>query len=213
MRLTLVPSLLKVVSENKKRQEIKIFELSKVYLKRNGLPKENLMLAGVIKKPNASFYEVKGLLEQLLADLGVTNPAFKNSQKGGLGASLYIDKEYLGEIEVLSTDLIDFELNFETLLKYATLKKEYKKLYKYPPVIEDISVVTEEGVGTEELVQEIKKQSSLVTDVSLFDRFQNSRSFHITYQDPEKNLTTEEISSVREKIISSLKSKFKATIK
>ncbi len=214
MRLTLVPSLLKVVSENKKRQEIKIFELSKVYFKKeNDLPKENLMLAGIIKKPNASFYEAKGIIEQLLADLGIKDLHFKESQKGGLGASIYLDKEYLGEIEVLNTDLVDFEISFETILKHASLKKEYKKLTKYPPVIEDISVITEEGIKTEDIIRDIKNQSPLITDVFLFDRFQNSRSFRITYQDTEKNLTTEEISSVRKKIISSLENKFKATIK
>ena len=214
MRQTLVPSLLKVVAENKKRKEIKIFELSKVYFKKeHDLPNENLMLAGVVKKPEVSFYQVKGLVEQLLTDFGIRGIIFKNSEKGGLGASLYIEKEYLGEIEVLNTDLIDFEINFETILKYATLKKEYRPLSKYPPVIEDISVITEDGIKTEELMQDIKSQSPLIVDIYLFDSFQNSRSFRITYQDPEKNLTTEEISSVRKKIISSLENKFEATIK
>lgn len=45
MRKTLVPSLLKVISENKKHQEIKIFELAKVYLKRTTIcPKNNQCL-------------------------------------------------------------------------------------------------------------------------------------------------------------------------
>jgi len=55
-----------------------------------------------------------------------------NCPKSRNGASLYIDKEYLGEIEVLETDLIDFELNFALLIGHATLKKEYTPLNKFP---------------------------------------------------------------------------------
>ena len=214
MRKTLVPSLLKVISENKKRQEIKIFELSKIYLKNNTeLPKENLSLAGVIKKSNVSFYEIKGIIEQLLSDLGINKVVFKNSQKTGLGASLFIDKEYLGEIEVLEHDLIDFEIDFEVILKHATLTKKYKQLSKYPPIMEDLSIIIDEQISTQDVLQEILKQNSLITDVYLFDRFKDSRSFRITYQDSEKNLTSAEITPIREKIISSLISNYKATIK
>ncbi len=214
MRRTLVPSLLKVVSENKKHHEIKIFELAKVYLKEgSGLPKEQSMLAGVIKKQNASFYEIKGLLEQLLVDFGIKNITFKNSEKGGLGASLYLNKEYLGEIEVLDNNLVDFEINFDIVLKFANLKKEYKALSKYPPVIEDISVVTEQDAKTEDIIAQIQKQGELIADVSLADRFGDSRTFHIVYQHPEKNLTNEDIVPVRKKIIASLGDIFKAKIK
>ncbi len=214
MRRTLVPSLLKVASENKKRQEIKIFELSKVYLKKeNRLPEEKLMLAGIIKKQNASFYEIKGIVEQLIKDFGISDLNFKESERGGLGSSLYIGKEYLGEIEVLNTDLVDFEIDFTIILKYANLKKTYKPISKYPPVVEDISLVAGNEVKTENIINEIKAQSVLVADVYLFDQFENSRSFRITYLNPEKNLSSNEVSSVRKKILTSLREKFKATIK
>jgi len=214
MRRTLVPSLLKVVSENKKHHEIKIFELAKVYLKEgSGLPKEQSMLSGVIKKQNASFYEIKGLLEQLLTDFGIKDTVFKNSEKGGLGASLYLNKEYLGEIEVLDDNLVDFEINFDIVLKFASLKKEYKALSKHPPVTEDISIITDRDVRTEDIIAQIQKQSELITDVSLADRFQDSRTFHIIYQHAEKNLTKEDVAQVRKKIITSLKETFKAIIK
>jgi phenylalanyl-tRNA synthetase beta chain len=214
MRKTLVPSLLKVIAENKKRHEIKIFELAKVYLKENNsLPKEQSMLAGVIKKQNASFYEIKGMLEQLLADFGIKDSTFRISEKGGLGASLYLNKLYLGEIEVLDNNLVDFEINFDIVVKFASLKKEYKALNKYPPVIEDISLITGMNVGTEDIISQIQKQSELITDVSLIDSFENSRTFHIVYQHPEKNLTNEDIAPIRKTLIASLKDKFKAEIK
>lgn len=214
MRKTLVPSLLKVISDNKKHHEIKIFELAKVYIKQGGgLPKEQLALAGAIKKPNTGFYEIKGLIEQLLTDLGISNLIFKNSQKGGLGSSIYIDKEYLGEIEVLDSFLIDFEINFDAVLKYANSKKEYKPLNKYPFLTEDVSIVVDDEIKTQALIAEIEKQSELISAVTFIDKFKNSRTFHIVYQHQDKNLTNEDIVEIRKKIISSLKTSFKATIK
>jgi phenylalanyl-tRNA synthetase beta chain len=214
LRKTLVPSLLKVVAENKNREVIKIFEIANVYNKRDkDLPEEVMTFAGVIKKNKVSFYEIKGLIEQLCLDLGIRSLSFKQSEKSGNGASIYIDKDYLGEIEILDTDLIDFELNFALLLKHATLKKEYKPLNKFPPIVEDLSIAVGNDIETDDLIAGIKSQSSLVTEVSLKDAYKNSRTFHILYQDPEKNLTNIEVSKIRGQIISFLKEKFKASIR
>ena len=214
MRKTLVPSLLKVISENKNQENVKIFEIANIYNKRSkDLPEELMTFAGIIKKSKVTFFEVKGLLEQLCGDLGIKNLSFKTSEKSGNGASVYIEKEYLGEIEILDTNLIDFELNFALLIKHATLKKEYKPLTKFPPIIEDLSITVDTDVKTDELIANIQSQSNLITNVSLKDSYKDSRTFHINYQDPEKNLTNEEVSRVREKIISSLKDEFKASVR
>lgn len=213
MRKTLIPSLLKVISENKKTENIMIFEISNTYHKKNNsLPNETLTLSGVLEKPNSNFYEVKGIIEQLLSDLGIKNVNFKSSKKG-IGSSVYIDKDYVGEIEVLDTNLIDFELNFENILKYANLNKEFKPYAKFPPIVEDLSVVVDNNISTEQLLQIIKSQSILIVDVSLKDSYKNSRTFHIIYQDFEKNLTNDEVKNVREKIVSALKKDFDASIK
>lgn len=214
MRNSIIPSLLKVVSENKAEETIKIFEIANVYLKRvNDLPEEILTLAGVVKKENISFFEIKGTIERVFEDLGIKNLFFKKSKKGGLGASVYIDKEYIGEIEVLDTDIVDFELNFEIILKHASAVKEFKPFAKYPPITEDLAFITPQDVSTQDLISEIKKQNEKITDVFLMDSYADSRTFHITYQDPEKNLTNKDTSVIREKIINSLKEKFGAQIK
>jgi phenylalanyl-tRNA synthetase beta chain len=214
MRKTLVPSLLKVISENKSLDEIKIFEISNIYKKRtNNLPEEILTFAGIIKKSNISFFEVKGIIEQLCLDLGIKNLIFKNSEKTGNGAETYIGKEYLGEVEILDNNLIDFELNFALILKHVTQKKEYKLINKFPPIVEDLSIITLDNIKTEEIIVNIQSQSNLIVAVTLKDSYKNSRTFHIKYQDSEKNLTNEEVSKIREKIISSLKKTFNASIR
>jgi phenylalanyl-tRNA synthetase beta chain len=214
MRKTLVPSLLKIVSENKSRETIKIFEIANIYNKRsNDLPQEQMTFAGVFKKEKATFFEVKGLIEQLVNDLGIKNLTFKQSEKTGNGASLHIEKEYLGEIEILDSNLIDFEINFELLVKHATLKKVYKPINKFPPIVEDLSIAVDTNTETNDLITDIKSQDNLITEVTLKDTYKDSRTFHINYQDPEKNLTNVDVAKIRTKIIASLKEKFKASVR
>ncbi len=213
MRRTLVPSLLQVVTKNKSYDNIKIFELANIYAQRtNNLPDERLKLAGVLKKPKVSFYEVKGVIEQLLSDLGIKNLTFKNLERGGDGASVFVDKDYLGDIEVLDNNTVDFELEFSVILKHATLKKVYNPSSKYPPVVEDLAIIAPANILTGGLIESIKKQSSLITDVSLLDKYKGNRTFHIIYQSYTKNLTNEEVGDIRKKILKELKEKFDATI-
>lgn len=213
MRNTIVPSLLKT-TQTSKRKEIKIFELANVYLKTaNDLPKEALTLAGIIKKNNVSFFEAKGYVQQLLENLGINNYNFDKSEKSGVGAGVYIGKEYIGEIEIFDQNTIDFELNFEIMLKHSSNKKSYKPLTKFPPVVEDLTLIVEENISTQEIISAIKLKSGLIREVSLKDQFENSKTFHIVYQSEDRNLTQEEVSKIREKIIEELKIKLKAEIK
>lgn len=214
MRRTLVPSLLEVVKENKNRERLHIFEVANVYHKKtHDLPEETEMLAGIIKKPTISFFEVKGVIDQLFADFGVTSYSFKRKTTGGDGADIVIDGKRVGEIEILDDDIIDFELNFDALIAKASLSKVFTPLPKYPPVLEDISLVLEEDVQTGDVIDEIKKQSSLVHQVSLLDQYKDTRTFHIVYQHKEKNLTTDEVGEIRTKIIGNLEKKFSAKLK
>jgi phenylalanyl-tRNA synthetase beta chain len=214
MRKTLVPSLLKVIADNKSREDVRIFEIANVYNKRaRDLPEEILTIAGIIKKEKVSFYEVKGIIEALCFDLGIKNLSFKLSEKSGNGASVYLDKEYLGEIEILDTHLIDFEMNFALLLRHANSRKEYKPLNKFPSIVEDLSIVVDLNIKTEDLIKDMQSQSDLITDISLKDSYKDSRTFHINYQDPERNLTNVEVSKIREKIIASLKEQFNASVR
>ncbi|MGA2967798.1 MAG: phenylalanine--tRNA ligase subunit beta [Candidatus Levyibacteriota bacterium] len=214
MRKTLVPSLLRIASENKNRETIKLFEIANVYNKRvKDLPEEVMAFAGVIKKNKLSFYEAKGLIEQLCLDLGIKNVSFKPPEKSGNGASIYIDKQYLGEIEILDANLIDFELNFALLVEHATLNKEYKPLNKFPPIIEDLTVIVPQEITTESLIKEIRTIDSKIVNVYLLDLYQDSKTFRITYQDPERNLTNEEVKGIRKNLFTALQNKFPVKIK
>lgn len=214
MRRTLVPSLLKIVRENKNQENITIFEIANVYLKRQkNLPDERLHFSAVIKKPNASFYELKGVIEQLASILGITTLSFRPLREDMGGAEISVGKNMIGQIEILDDDLVNVELDFTDLIKYATLKKTYKPLSKFPPIIEDLALLANEDISTGEIIETIQKQSTLITSVSLLDKYHDTRTFHIMYQSYQKNLTSEEIREIREKILKVLKEKFSARLK
>ncbi len=212
LRNSLIPGMLQVIENNKSRDVIKIFELSNTYQKTDLLPQEKLMLGGILKKPNVSFFEIKGVIEVLLEDLGIKNYKFKE-RKDEVGAYIHIGTDELGYIEVLSGNVLDFELSMDVIIKHATLKKIYKPIAKFPPVVEDITFVLNETSNTEEVIEEIKLQSFLISDVTLKDQYENAKTFHIVYQAPDKNLTSEDVKEIREQIIKSITNKFKAIVK
>jgi phenylalanyl-tRNA synthetase beta chain len=192
LRPTLKINLTKALSENKPNfKKINLFELGKVYLGKNlDEAKETYFLSGISN--SKSYFEIKGLLERIFKDLGVKDEAIKY-------------------IEILREGIF-FELDFSSLLKDIKNNKVFKPLPKYPPIVEDLSIIAD-NIKTGELIQEIIGQNSLITDVSLFDQFENSRTFHIIYQSKDRNLTMDEVKIIREKMLNKLKEKFNVRLK
>lgn len=204
LRTTLIPSLLSAVRNNKNIGTIRIFEMANIYLKKKAsLPDEVLILAGAIKRENASFFNAKGIIEGLFKDLGISKYEFK---KGEIETSdIYVFGNKVGEIEVLDRNLIDFELNFDMLLKYVTLKKTFTPLPKFPAAVEDLRVKIDPDVNFAKIVIAIKKASNLISRVELLDTYEDKKTFRITYQSAERNLTGAEITEVRGKLLEHLK--------
>lgn len=193
LRPTLKINLLKALSQNKSNfEKVNLFELGKVYSGKNlDEAKETYFLSGITN--NKNFFEVKGLLEKIFEDLGVNEDPTKY-------------------IEILNEGIF-FELNYSEIIKKMNPSKTFKPLPKYPPIVEDLSIIAGENITTSDLISEIKDQSSLIASVSMLDQFENSRTFHVVYQDKNKNLTGEEVAKLREKILKNLKEKFHAELK
>lgn len=197
LRPTLKINLLKALNQNIANfEKVNLFEIGKVYTGKNlDEASENYLLSGISN--SKSFFEIKGMLEKLFEDLGIREDPTKY-------------------IEIISQGTF-FELNYSEITKKISASwrtdKVFKPLPKHPPIIEDLSLVAEDNIKTIDLIDEIKKQSSLVVDVSLLDEFEDSRTFHIIYQDKNKNLTGEEVGKIREKILKSLKEKFNVSLR
>jgi len=146
--------------------------LGKVYLGKNLEEiREKYFLSGITN--NKTYFEIKGLLEGIFKDLGINEDPTK-----------YIE---------ISNEGISFELDYSHILDNIGESKVFKPLPKYPPIVEDLSIIAGENIKTSDLILEIKKQSNLVVDVSFLDQFENSRTFHVIYRDENKNLTGAEV--------------------
>jgi len=190
LRPTLKINLLKALVQNKSNfHKIDLFELGKVYLGQNIDESNETYFLSAISN-SKSFFELKGVLERIFEDLGIKEDPTKY-------------------IEILD-DGFFFELNYSEILKKINPNKIFKPLPKYPPIMEDVSLTVENNIKTIDIIKNIKNQSTLIVDISLLDRFEDSRTFHIVYQDRNKNLTGEEVAKIREKILKSLKAKFGA---
>jgi len=193
LRPSLKTNLTKALLQNKPYfKEINLLELGKVYLgKTIDEAKEAYFLSGISNAK--SFYEIKGILERLFEELGISEDPGKS-------------------IEVVDEGIF-FELDFSHLISLQKPKKAFVPLPKYPPITEDMTFVVPARIQTGELLNEIQKQSKLIVKVTLLDQFEDTKTFHIVYQDPDKNLSTDDISPIRKRIFTYLKNKFNIRIK
>ena len=237
MRPTIIPSLLKVISENRHlKSDIRLFEVAKTYLpQKNNLPKQDLMLATCLA--SANFYQAKGVVENIcdylqrkveFAKLSKNHPILEQDQS----AEIKSTDEILGTIGAVKEEILDqFEINTKTYAIEINLTKiyqipvslaQYHPIPKYPPVIEDISAVVATVLPLEEIVDEVKKSGApLVKKVDVVDVFENEKlgenkksvSLRLTFQKTSGTPTSDEANQVKEKIISHLEKTFRAKIR
>jgi phenylalanyl-tRNA synthetase beta subunit len=212
LRNTLVPSILESGRLNKNYENLRLFEIANVYIKnQNGLPLEKLHLAGLVKHPKASFLEGKGTIEQIFKILGIKDFTFAKKDDGILGANIKMGGKKVGKIEK-EGDEITFEIDLESLLLNTNPTKKYIKPSKFPPILEDIRVEIGKDFTFEEMKDKIMKISSIISEVSLLDVYQNKKTFHVVFLDKTRNLTSNDITPIRSKIYKMLEDQFEAKI-
>ena len=224
MRPNLLPSVLQAVKENLNyRNEVKLFELSMVYQYRaNDLPIEQPTL--IIVMTGERFYELKGIAESILDLLGAqmtgSRPVKNINHFIPERTFLLGDCGVVGEINQdlrvmlgIKTPVTILELDVAKIVADAKPQKTYIPIPKYPSSYEDLAFILPPQTPVGPMITALKSTHPLVTDVSLLDQYESTSTFHITYLSPEKNLITEDIHPVREKLIALAKQKFGATLK
>ncbi|RQD77250.1 MAG: phenylalanine--tRNA ligase subunit beta [Candidatus Syntrophonatronum acetioxidans] len=254
MRTTLLANLLRVLQYNANRSIYNqgVFELGRVFIPRGklsekSLPWERETLALALmgewgeknwqQKPlSVDFFLLKGILENLLEGLGISNYLIKPCSFSTFHptrcAELVVGEErigVLGEVHgevAASFDLEDrvymAEVDFESLVKHSSLKIEFEPLPRYPAVLRDIAILVKEDILAEDIRQEILRSGGdLVEDIVLFDLYQGeqisegyrSLAYSIVYRSPDKTLTDEEVNKVHQRIIDSLEKNFEARLR
>jgi phenylalanyl-tRNA synthetase beta chain len=179
------------------------------------------------------FYDAKGLLETILGRMNLPytlEPGTDSGMRPGHHAMLSVagtNFGVLGEVHprVLKNFDIDekvfmFEINLTALLPKVRPGRSYQPLPKYPAVTRDIALVLDASTTHKEIIDALSA-FSLLKEVRLFDVYsgkqvpdgKKSLAYRLTFQSPTATLTDNEVDKVMAEIVSTLMSKFGATLR
>lgn len=246
MRKSLLPSLLHVYEYNmaRNRKDISIFETGSVYYKENETYKEDFTLSGLMSgiyeentwqgnRMNIDFYLVKGIVENLLCFLGLTNRYRFDTENlvkelhPGMSARVVIDKEVIGYIgrvhpNISKKEVYVFELNLEKILELKVKPIKFKDIPKFPSVKKDVAFIVKKNVSSKEIEEIIKKAGGrILTNIDVFDVYEGenvgkdekSIAYALTFSDPNRTLNDEEVTVIFEHIIEEVTNKLKAELR
>jgi phenylalanyl-tRNA synthetase beta chain len=240
MRTTTIPEMLGIIKTNynRKVEEGGFFEISYVYkpIKEQLLPEERKVLT-IGLYGNVDFYYLKGIVEQLFAQMNITNADYspeKNhpSYHPGRCARVSLgntDIGYVGEIhpEVAS----NFEcpkrtyiavLDISHMIENSNMVKEYSGLPKYPAIGRDIALIVDEGVLVKDIEAVIKQRGGKILEqIKLFDVYKGEQvpegmksvAYTLTFRSMDRTLVDEEVNKTMSKILHGLKTNLNATLR
>lgn len=246
MRTTLVPSILDAAVHNRaqKNHDIWAFETAAVYEEaadKDSLPTERYMAAGFmtgradeaqwsVAARQTDFYDVKGVVEAVLAALRVENYTLTTTDEPyyhpGVSAAYEVDGvtiATLGELHPQVAKNYDlegkcylFEINISALLETVRSQLQYTPISKFPGITRDLAIVAPKSVSAETIQQIIlanggdKLESAYVFDVyegeHIAEGFR-SLAYTIGFRSTEGTLTDADVDEPIQAIINALAEK------
>jgi phenylalanyl-tRNA synthetase beta chain len=123
---------------------------------------------------------------------------------------------------VSKDDVYVMEINITKLLNIRTGAMKYKEISKFPAISKDMAFIVDKKILAGDLITEIKKTGGkLLTDINIFDVYigdkiepnEKSIAFNLTFKEPTRTLSEEEVMEIFNKIIDSVTSKFNAKLR
>lgn len=209
----LLDSAQKIINE--RGELVQLFEIGKIYLKdkKGYVEKRKIGFIYWSKKSN-NFVDFKSLISALFDKAGIKNPEYISEIINFDFVNSYLlklDKKEIG-FGGKHNDLYYTEIDLDSILGIDK-KYEVDLWPKYPPQIEDITLIIPEKTYIGEVIKLVYSISYLVYRVELTDIFENNYTFNVQYQSNDHTLTDKEVEEIRSKILSSLKTKFGISIK
>ena len=185
--------------------------------------------------------DVKGVVENLLiAIIGRNTSVDFTSSELNLGyanknesANIQIFGKNIGLIALLSPDIArqnglkknvavaEISLNEINFIMTKIGDRRYSKENRYPEVTRDLALIVENKILYYDIKKEISSFHELIKNVELFDVYtgeniganKKNLAFHISYQSPDKTLTSVEVDDIQQQLIKKVEEKFDAQIR
>lgn len=236
LRPSLWPGLVRNLQHNAYQQidGVKLFEIGKVFHREGRTVRERLSLGAIVagralvplqgREQFYTFYDLKGIVESLLFELGFKNFSFEPSAEKILHptrqAFLQAKDDVLGILGELHPDIArHYDLPWRTYLFEMNIEEIYQRLQtltlpvwseiqqrvtpKYPASRRDLSLLVAEDVP-EALVRRILESERRVERVFLYDLYRGSQipqgmkslTYEITFRDWTKTLSDDEVNEM-----------------
>ncbi len=252
LRSSLVPGLLDTMRRNQSFQvmDLGLFEIGKLFFAVDGreLPDERFAVAGLMagqragqswnqKTGKVDFYDIKGVVEELLEDLNVPEPEFAAEElpayfEGNAAARVAAQGRilgYLGKITAQVAGRFDlkeapyvFELDLDSISAARAGVRSFTPLPRFPGISRDQALLLDREVEAGRILNFIKGlNEEFLTEVSLFDAYEGkqlkknlkSLAFRFLYRSPERTLTDEEVNVIHQRVIDKVLASFNAEIR
>ena len=247
MRTTLVPAVIEAAKRNiaQQNKDLWLFETANVYepkaLPLTEVPHERPMACGIMmgKVTEASwnqaqrdtdFYDVKGVVDGLLAKLGLTQydiqPSSESYYHPGVSAHYTVNGVTIanyGELHPqvvknfdLSGKVYMFEIDLEAVLSITVPPFRYQSFSKFPGTSRDLAIVAPVSVTSGDIVALIKEHGGeYLESVSIFDVYEGehieagyrSLAYNLQFRSMEGTLNDEDIDGAIQAIIDALATK------
>ncbi len=242
VRTSLLPSLLNVYEYNRARhvEDILLYEIAKTYNKNyEEESKVAILMEGNYlinrwqgKSIPCDFYCMKGIVENLLDYLGFKNrytfeKATLPDMHPGMSAIIKLDRETIGILgrvhpSYKKEEIYVAELSMQKMYEKQVKPIKFKEASKYPEIKKDLAFAVKKETEADEIIGHIKKAGGkLLTDIDVFDVYvgenvaddEKSIAFSLTFKDPNRTLSDEEVTQVFEKIIAEVEGKMTAKLR
>ncbi|MBE6150317.1 MAG: phenylalanine--tRNA ligase subunit beta [Firmicutes bacterium] len=241
IRSSVLPSLLNIYEYNKSRKvnDVLLYEISKVYdvtfeedTKIALLMKGNYITNSWAGNSKVDFYLVKGIVENVLDYLGLKNRySFEvgtcSDLHPGMSANVLLDRENIGIMgrvhpSLYKDEIYVVELSLGKIMSKNVKAIKYKESSKYPAISKDMAFIVKKDVMAKDIMDVIKKACGrLLTDINVFDVYvgenvgsdEKSIAFNLTFQDPTRTLSDEEVMQLFNKAIDAVTTKLNAVLR
>ena len=247
MRTTLVPAVIEAAKRNiaQQNKDLWLFETANVYEPKSlplaEVPHERPMACGIMMgkvteaawnqaQRDTDFYDVKGVVDGLLAKLGLTQyniqPSSESYYHPGVSAHYTVNGVTIanyGELHPqvvknfdLSGKVYMFEIDLEAVLSITVPPFRYQSFSKFPGTSRDLAIVAPVSVTSGDIVALIKEHGGeYLESVSIFDVYEGehieagyrSLAYNLQFRSMEGTLNDEDIDGAIQAIIDALATK------